>query len=187
MYLKTDNPRKLMEHIGREYVESDRLPHEGSERVKVAYERIATRVMELYRQIPIPVIWSEQDPYVDYEHMAKEVIRESKLRIYSGHLSHPCMTQADNFRYRAVHDYWGHLTHDTDFTPEGEYQKWLNMSPQFPVGGTDHTISRILFGEVVGQVAAVHYLDDGFESDRFQQRAFVAPKAWLQASRFTFD
>lgn len=170
-----DNPVAVAKHIGREYVESDSLYGEGSEWVARAYTGIESRVRMLAEQIPVPVVYQEADPYDDYQDMARTVGREQQLRVYNQHTDHPHFSHRGQLAFRAVHDWYGHLSADVDFSPAGEYQKWKHMARHF---GPEE--NRVMFAEVVGQVSAVHYLQDGFESERYEQRAFAAPSRWMQ-------
>ncbi|MDV6329086.1 hypothetical protein Q5L94_13635, partial [Idiomarina sp. Sol25] len=46
--------------------------------------------------------------------------------------------------------------------------KWYNQQHDVPDGTED-----LLFSEVVGQVALVHYLEDGFEDSDYEPRAVL--------------
>jgi hypothetical protein len=170
-----DNPVAVAKYIGRQYVESDRLRGENSSYISVAYENLGRIVAELFRQIPIPVLFQESDPYDDYQDMARTVEKEQKLRVYALHTSHPEFSHTEQLMFRAVHDWFGHLEADVDFTPEGEFKKWQHMNQYLE----NKRQELVMFAEVVGQVGMVHYLQDGFESDRYEQRAFAAPDRWI--------
>jgi hypothetical protein len=98
--------------------------------------------------------------------------------VYNQHTDHPFFTHDQQLAFRAVHDWYGHLEADVDFTPTGEFKKWDHMTRYF-----SPEENRVMFAEVVGQVGVVHYLEDGFESDRYEQRAFVAPMVWISDMR----
>lgn len=166
-----------IERIGMEYVEADRLPYEGSHKAEVLYGNIGALCEALADRIPVPVVYQADDPYSDYEDMARTVGQEQQLRVYNQHTEHPYFSHSEQLAFRAVHDWYGHLDADVDFTPEGEYKKFRHMAPLFRPEE-----NRVLFAEVVGQVGAVHYLPDGFESDRYEQRAFLAPEEWLEST-----
>lgn len=174
MAQKAKTPKAVVQDIGREYVEMNTLPGEGSRHVATEYARLAQTVRGLYSEIPVPVVFQKADPYDDYQDMAETVGEEGVLRVYSQHADHPVMSEEDNLRFRAVHDWHGHLKHDVDFSPAGEFLKWYAMRDDFTDAG-----QRILFAEVVGQVGAVHYLPDGFSDERYVQRAAKAPTSWI--------
>lgn len=171
----TPTPRDVSEHIGKKYVELNSLPQEDTDMCEFVYNQLAETVIDLYSQIPVPVVFQENDPYDSYEDMARTVGEERQLRVYAGHAdAHPLMSEWTTLAFRAVHDWHGHLKHDVPFTAEGEFRKWWNMRDDF-----QPLTNRALFAEVCGQVGQAHYLEDGFESDRFTQRAFLAPDDWI--------
>lgn len=169
----SQTPHAVAEQIGEEYVESDTLPAENSAEVEQIYNQMADKIGQMFKQIPVPVRFQEADPYDNYADMAQTVGKEQMLRIYNQHTDHPYFSHAEQLAFRAVHDWHGHLAADVDFSPEGEYKKYLHLKDRFTPEE-----NRVLFAEVVGQVGAVHYLPDGFASDRYEQRAFKAPGKW---------
>lgn len=174
---ETTTPHDVAEQIGREYVETERwhLPHEETQVVSKIYDKIADVVVDLFAQIQVPVQFQRADPYDDYQDMAETVGREQKLRVYNQHTDHPYFSHMEQLAFRAVHDWFGHLEADVDFSPGGEFRKWKHMRQYFDSYEQD----RVMFAEVVGQVGAVHYLDDGFADSRYEQRAFMAPEDWV--------
>jgi len=173
--IKCHTPKEVAERIGRKYVENDRLMGEDTEAVRDAYGEIGRRVTALESRIPVPVRYQPGDPYDDYRDMAETVGSEQMLRVYNQHTDHPFLSHDEQLAFRAVHDWFGHLSADVDFTPEGEFRKWDHMKRHF-----SDKANRVMFAEVVGQVGAVHYLEDGFADDRYEQRAFFAPKRWIR-------
>lgn len=168
-------PHTVAEQIGEEYVESDTLPYENSHRAEILYGNIGAICKKLLDRIPVPVKFQKADPYESYADMAETVGKEQMLRIYNQHTDHPFFTREEQLAFRAVHDWYGHLSADVGFSPEGEYKKYVHMRKHF-----SPEENRVMFAEVVGQVSAVHYLPDGFESDQYVQRAFVAPERWME-------
>jgi len=175
----SQSPKSVAEQIGEEYVESDDLPAENSASISVGYDNLGRIVAELFRQIEVPVLFQESDPYDSYADMAETVGKEGKLRVYALHTSHPEFSHTEQLMFRAVHDWFGHLEADVDFSAEGEFKKWEHMNQYLE----NTRQKRIMFAEVVGQVGAVHYLPDGFASDRYVQRAFAAPDNWIADMR----
>lgn len=176
---QSPTPKEVAKRIGREYVESESLPAENSASISVGYDNLGRVIADLFRQIDVPVLFQEDDPYDDYQEMAETVEREGKLRVYALHTSHPEFSHTEQLMFRAVHDWFGHLEADVDFSPEGEYKKWEHMNQYLESTRQE----RIMFAEVVGQVGAVHYLPDGFADDRYVQRAFGAPDNWIADMR----
>lgn len=176
-------PQDPVVEIGRQYVESDSLPLEGHSYMEQIYSELADIVRELFEQIQVPVTFQKADPYDNYRDMAQTVAQEQQLRIYNQHTDHPHFSHEEQLMFRAVHDWFGHLEADVDFTPSGEYKKWKHMCDYFG----NEILNRTMFAEVVGQVCAVHYLPNGFESNRYEQRAFVAPETWLKMMKASFE
>jgi len=174
----SQTPHAVAEQIGEAYVETERwaLPFEDHPRTEQAYDNIANTIEQLFAEIPVPVQFQKADPYDDYLDMAITVGAEQKLRVYNQHTDHPYFSHMEQLAFRAVHDWFGHLEADVDFSPEGEFKKWKHMCQYFDT----HEQDRVMFAEVVGQVGAVHYLSDGFADDRYQQRAFIAPTDWVE-------
>jgi hypothetical protein len=179
MALESQNsPSSIVHEVGRHYIEAEdgQLPEENTERISQIYSHLSETIFRLYREIPIAVVFQTEDPYDDYQDMKQSVNNEEMLRVYSGHADHPEFDRATNLMFRAVHDWHGHLSADVDFSPEGEYEKYCYMKKHF-----SSVENRVMFAEVVGQVCAVHYLENGFEDERYEQRAFLAPEWWQMA------
>ena len=171
-------PNAVAEEIGEKYVETDRLPYEDSRKAEILYGNIGAVCKMLESRIPVPVEYQPEDPYSSYEDMARTVAEEQKLRVYNKHNNHRFFSKEENLAFRALHDWYGHLSADVDFSVKGEFQKFEHMREHFRPEE-----NKVMFAEVVGQRCAIHYLDDGFASDRYEQRAFIAPKTWIRKMR----
>lgn len=161
-------------HIGREYIEAESLP--GKANAQAAARTVARINDRLYERIPVPVRWTENDPYGSFEEMQRRVKEEEVFYVFSGGTHPPHLTREENIRGRAVHDWFGHLDAGVDFSLEGEYKKWKHVRSHYPP-----ETWNFLFAEVVGQLCAAIYLPEGFESDRFTQRTCTAPARWVNA------
>lgn len=174
-----ETPREVARRIGQEYVEDhDRLPMPDTPaqvNVIQAFDTMRRINLGLYEDIPIPVVFTESDPYDDYTDMAETVDREGELRIFSGGAPHPLWDHDTEVISRAVHDYHGHLHLDVPFTIEGEYRKWEHSRTHYPA-----YCDRVLFTEVVGQLGAAIHLDHGYDDFRFVQKVFAAPPEWIE-------
>lgn len=147
-----------------------------------AYAMIA-RINEVwYDQIPVTVEWQTEDPYDSYADMRDTVDREGKLRVFSGGSEPLHMTHEQNVKGRAVHDWFGHLEADCDFSMKGEWEKFDYVKHRYP-----EKVRPLLFTEIVGQRAAASYYDDGFGDDRFFQRASFAPKYIMDLCKRAFS
>jgi hypothetical protein len=104
--------------------------------------------------------------------MKETVESENKLRVFNGGSDPKFMSKEQNVKGRAVHDYWGHLSADCNFSMRGELQKWHHVKDHYP-----KEAHSLLFTEIVGQRGAVSYYD-GFGDERFVQKAVRSPQ-WL--------
>lgn len=157
--------------IGKRYVGGDGILYENTDEVSSSY-RVMKRVNNfLFDQIPIPVIFQDTDPYDDYYEMKTRVEREGLLRVYKKGDPPDNLSKEDNLKARAVHDYYGHLKYDVDFSPEGEFLKWYNSSNHYPPA-----VTQVLFAEVVCQTGAIHYTG-GFD---YIQRDAIPPSNWIE-------
>ena len=132
------------------------------------YEELGRYNEARFEDIPVPVHFTENDPYEDAEALFEGIEEDEELYIFSGGSSPPGMTDEQNLKGRAVHDYFGHYQNQCDFSVEGEFTKWVNQKEDVPEGTED-----LLFAEVVGQVALVHYLEGGFEDPDYEQRSVL--------------
>ena len=178
----TTEQRRIIESIGREYVETDRFGGEESPAVREAYRNIANINEVKFRRMneEVDVVFTDDDPYSSFEEMKRRVAETGTMKVFSGGSKPPLMTHRENCIGRAVHDYFGHLDADCDFSPEGEYTKWEHVRSDY----SDDRLgieSLVIFSEVVGQLCAAFYLPDGFEDGRFEQRAFEAPLDWVMS------
>lgn len=166
---------ELEQVIGKDYVETDVFPDEDSDEVREQYQAIARRHELLYDQIPVPVLWTYEDPYESPAELFERVAWDQELWVFAGG-SHPdALTAEQNVKGRAVHDYFGHYGERADFSVEGEFTVWRHTTQCYPP-----ETHRLLFTEIVGQRCAGGYLDDGFDDSRFTQRAFPAPESWIE-------
>lgn len=175
-------PAAVEQRIGEAYVEQDRFRGEDTEETAQAYEQIAAVHDRLYEQIPIPVIWTYDDPYSDAAELRSAIDTDEELLVYAGGSQPEYMTLEENVKGRAVHDYFGHYRFGTDFSVEGEYRNWQGLKAFYPV-----ETRLVLFADIVGQRCAAGYLENEFASPRFAQRCFPAPEHWIDLCSDVFD
>lgn len=154
----------VINELGSAYVQAD----PGLEENRDPYRDLAAYNRRRFEDMPVDVHFTADDPYLSHEEMVRDVEENGRLKIFSEG-SHPVhMTKEENMKGRAVHDYFGHYMNDCDFSFSGEFEKWYNQREEVPESTED-----VLFSEVVGQTALVHYLEDGFESPEFEQKNYV--------------
>jgi len=160
--MEFQNESEIIQTVASQYLEKQ------EQDLTEEYEALGRYNEQRFEDIPIPVIFTEDDPYQDAQELFEGIEDDEELKIFSGGSSPEGMTDKQNLKGRAVHDYFGHYMNQCDFSLEGEFTKWYNQRDEVPEGSED-----LYFSEVVGQTALVHYLDDGFEDDRFEQRSVV--------------
>lgn len=167
--------RQVAERIGREYHETEvhgGVPAELREATRMLV-KMNDYLFDAIKAHGVDVIFTEEDPYESFEEMCSDIKINDRLKIFSGGSHPPHMTVQDNLKNRAVHDYWGHYKHGVDFTFWGEFAKWHHMKKWYP-----EIVSRLLLQEVVGQTGLCWYLDGGYSSPEYEQKAFLAPTEW---------
>lgn len=89
---------------------------------------------KLFKQIESKyhVEFVEEDPYETAEQMRKEVKESKILKIYKGDSEHPFFTEEENWRFRAVHDYYTHIIHGENFNLRGEIRAYNTHSKLAP-------------------------------------------------------
>lgn len=178
---------EIAHQIGERYVE-DKFPEEDQPLVERAYREIAKRTEILYDQIPVPVIWTDMDPYEDFGHMVDRIAADDELLVYTGGSVPRYLSHEENVKGRAVHDYFGHYRHFENFSVQGEFMKWYHTRHYYT--GEDpnmnNTIRHVLFTEIVAQTCAASYLDGGFDDERFEQRPIIAPHSWINLCKEAF-
>jgi hypothetical protein len=164
--------------IAKWYLRTDEHP---DNHVRRAYQVIARINEYWYDMIPVEVVWTEKDPYDNYVDMKRSVKRDGELRVFSGGSEPNYMSYEQNVKGRAVHDWFGHLQADCDFSLKGEFLKYNHVKHRYP-----KSVRPLLFSEIVGQRALVGYLDNGFESDKFQQKGIFAPDRYVRLCESDF-
>lgn len=116
----------------------DQMKHEPkSLEVRAAYKAMSDEVLEQYKTLPVKIEYTKGDPYSDSKSMMRDVLKNKRLRIFTGGEPHPLLggkgldgvTINDNFR--AVHDYYGHVMRGFRFGPSGEENAWMEHSKMF--------------------------------------------------------
>lgn len=160
--MEFNSEQEIIDTVAKQYLEK---PEKD---LTAEYEALGRYNEARFEDIPIPVIFTEDDPYEDAESLFKGIEEDEELYIFSEGSSPDGMTDKQNLKGRAVHDYFGHYKNRCDFSLEGEFTKWFNQKSEVP-----DMSEALYFSEVVGQTALVHYLEDGFEDSDFNQRSVI--------------
>jgi len=90
----------------------------------------------------------DADPYADAAEMFAEIRAHKRLRVTRANSEHPVWTEAENVRFRAVHDYYAHFLTGLDFSLAGEVGAYEAHARLLP-----YKAQRALLVEVVAQAA----------------------------------
>jgi hypothetical protein len=158
--------------IGRAYLST---PERITPVVRDAYAAFARQVDQQFGQLTrdVRVTFTDDDPYADASELFRD-IRRGSFAVWrtQGDQSHPLLTNEQNNRFRAVHDYFGHFKSGRGFDRHGEEAAWVCHSLMFA-----GEASRALTTETRGQSSAFVWVNGG--GDNFPpQKAILLPQ-WM--------
>jgi len=102
--------------------------------VRKAYYAMIEEINRQFELLPVELVpFGDDDPnpYADSKAMMDDVFKNNRLMVYSGGDEHSVMTRQENWRFRAVHDYFGHAAQGLAFGPRGEENAWIEHSKMF--------------------------------------------------------
>jgi hypothetical protein len=199
--------------VGRYYDEApvqvdDRSLREG-------YELLKKETLQQYEAIGaagyhiVPWVYEGQ-PYRNSEHVTEQVCRSKTLHIYltkNGHGpdrhgpesgwddTHPMREPSPieingerllyNDLFRAIHDFFGHITYECSFQPDGEFRATFVHFQMF-----SEELHPILFTEMIGQICwfffGPHLLGDNGRLRNRGEPGYVPPSKRPYATQKTF-
>lgn len=100
---------------------------------QLAYMALVDEVEEQFAYLPVKIIPvnGENYPYKDSKQMMDDVLNNGQLAVFDGGDDHSLLTREQNFKFRAVHDFFGHCQHGFAFGPRGEENAWIEHSKMF--------------------------------------------------------
>jgi hypothetical protein len=128
--LKADKARAAK--IADEY---DKLPTYSKEAIP-QYNALIKEVEQQYdhmvNELGVEVEFVDKDPYKNSKEMMADV-SQGKLKVLKTSATgpHPHMTNEQNDKFRAVHDYFGHAATGRGFAQNGEEAAWVHHSQMF--------------------------------------------------------
>jgi len=154
-------PQELGKDTSRIADAYDQAKHEpDNPEVKKSYNSLVDDVKKqwnyIQKKMGISIEPQEEDPYSSFEEMKQDVEKNHRLKVFTGGNSlpedHP-MAKVDpktgetyNTMFRAVHDIFGHLSGDNDFSQLGEEGAWKThrqtLSPEAVPAMTNETRSQ---------------------------------------------
>jgi hypothetical protein len=118
--------------------------------MKSSYDALIKHNAKMYKQIlsRVDVEFTDDDPYKTYKQMEREVFTTGKMRIFKGDSdNHPFFTEEQNWIFRTVHDYLGHLGARKSFNLQGELSAYISQAKTIPPKA-----QSALFCEVPAQI-----------------------------------
>ena len=95
----------------------------------------------------VKVEFVDGDPYQTAEQMREEIKETKTLKVMKDFSEHPFFSQEENWKFRAVHDWFTHVITKQPFTRKGELSAYNTHIKMFPP-----STWPALFTEIIGQV-----------------------------------
>jgi len=111
----------------------------------VALRAAVNRFFKLI-QSKVRVEFVSGDPYKSSEQMQREVAKTKVFKVMKEHSQHPFFTEEENWKFRAVHDWFSHILAKQPFGQRAEIQAYNTHAKMFPAAALP-----ALFTEIVGQ------------------------------------
>jgi hypothetical protein len=178
-YIEIDPHR--MRRIGTYYDRAESRPNDPN--VQEAWAAFINEINLQFDMLPITIlpssgiVGSADFEYGSSREMIEDIVNNHRLYVFTGGDPNPLMSPEMNFKFRAVHDYFGHSAHGFAFGPRGELNAWIEYSKMFsPVA------RQALTTETVGQLSALLF---GPKSHRTMERhEFPEQKAFILPEEF---
>jgi hypothetical protein len=146
-----------------------------------AYEQLAAEVEGQFKYLPVQVLSTAEFgayPYNTSQDLVDDIRLNKRMVVFDGGEDHALLTREQNFKFRAVHDYFGHAAKGYEFGPRGEENAWIEHSKLF-----SPLARQALTTETRGQNSWVNfgpYADlPSTERPYAPQKAFILPP-WVQ-------
>ena len=147
-----------------------------------AYDRLVVEINEqfayLTEELGVKIEFVDYDPYKNSQEMMDDVENNNRLRVLSTSATgpHPYLTNEQNDRFRAVHDYFGHAATGRGFAQDGEEAAWISHSLMF---GAD--AQSALTTETRGQNSWYNTRKNGYAKQKvalLPSEFWKIPKTW---------
>jgi len=114
-----------------------------------SYSALRAAVVKFFDMISskVEVQFVEGSPYQTSQEMQAEVAKTKVLKIMKEFSDHPFFTEEENWKFRAVHDWFSHILAKQPFDQKGEIRAYNTHTKMFPKASLP-----ALFTEVIGQV-----------------------------------
>ena len=119
----------------------------GKDMARAAAEKVHSEFEKVLKKVK--VIFTERDPYPDFEALRADVRNNNRMYIYTGHSVTPLWDEQTNWKARAVHDY-DHVKEGAGFGLHGEFMAFRASAKRAP------QLSDLYMSEIPLQAAAYH-------------------------------
>lgn len=122
---------------------------ENEPEATASYAALRDSVNKFFKMIQskVKVEFVDGDPYSSAEQMREEVKKTKILKVMKDFSSHPFFNEEENWKFRAVHDWFSHIISGQPFTQKGELQAYNTHIKMMPPAAWP-----ALFTEIIGQV-----------------------------------
>lgn len=124
--------KRMPKHVGK--------AKDYDELVNHAYQQLIKETKEQFHSLPINMSFHKngEGNYSSSKQMLNDIYNNRHLYVYQGGEPHQHLHEVDpetglsaNDMFRAVHDFYGHGVHGSQFGPKGEEQAWAAHSGMF--------------------------------------------------------
>ena len=120
---------------------------------KASYEALGEWVNKFFERVVgvVDIEFVDYHPYKSSKQMIKQVQEDGVLLVSTADAEHPIFDAETNAKFRAVHDFGGHIQRKVPFSYGGEikaYNAHVKMVPPAAVPA--------LFSEVIGQISCFY-------------------------------
>lgn len=152
---RTQTDSELARRIAKTYEDADPVMTDAD---VASYDQLGREVDAQYEYMTevmfIEVEIVSSNPYASPSELAADIRDNNRVKILSSESTggHPYVSNEQNDRFRAVHDFFGHTVMGNSFTRHGEEAAYLIHSQMFSEGARG-----AMHSETVGQNAVLNY------------------------------
>jgi hypothetical protein len=136
-------------------------------------QEIEAQFNEASKVIKIEPWTAEGQPYADSAEMRADVFTNGHIYVFEGGEPHPFLTPEQNWKFRAIHDIYGHAKTGFEFGPRGELNATRAHAQMFSPAAIPALVT-----ETIGQNSWVNFSEANAGLPA-EQRAFAEQKADL--------
>lgn len=119
--------------VGRHYDSLPNFDPAAAPHYAAMAKEVGHQFDHMTKGMGIQVHATDEDPYSDVHEMMDDVANNKRLKVLGTHATggHPFFSDADNDKFRAVHDFFGHAATGRSFDRHGEQAAYLAHAQMF--------------------------------------------------------